>query len=603
MRIKSVTLSNFKKQSGLTFKPDSDKTVVAFVGKNGSGKTTMQEAIQYAITGICPDNAIKLGESEMSVDCLLDDGNYFTRGKRTTGSFQSLNGHKVTGVRLKEYIEDRCDTTTDALKLSISANVVDNMKPEQLSDFLSKHTPDELTADRVAMHSESTDPKVIDFLKSLFPSGEFGTAKVEAVYNELVESRKNHKRILTEKKNIINSILFERPAESLESVQKKLEQVIKDEGAAEALKTAIKTYEKIVEGRKKQEALIKKLEDDIAKSTATRPKPAKLESIFDRRKETNKKLIDAKSSIQAMNLQIKSLTDLIPRLDSCMCPLSESITCKSVSERKVLKKEYEDEIKAHQEGIKLKEKEIEMLNADMTSLEKEEKAYRSNEKDYQALINLRKELDNAKSSLPTLPKMPEIVDPDTRDFAEEKRQLNELKAKILKCDERDKLEAEYKDLSQKWNLENTCVSLLAPKGTVMDNIMEEYLEEFENICNDQAEKMRPGFKLKFVQDNGVKVYCETEPGKGFIPYESVSSGEKAYVLLLLMDMINAITQVNIIMIDDLDKLDNEAFDALLGLLTDPDVEGVYDHIFINAVNHTDTLDILKKYPTVQVEEM
>ena len=603
MRIKSLILNNFKQHKGLNFTPDPDKVIYATVGPNGVGKTSLQQAIQYAITGECPDNVITAGTNEMSVDCVLEGGTAFTRGKNERGSFQKLHGKTLTGIRLREQIERACDAPTDTLKLALSTELIDNLKPEQLSDFLRTYIPEELTADDVVNHSGVTDPDLSAFLKALFPSGKFGTDTIDEVYANVIESRKSHRHVLEEKKSIIASCIYDRPVESLEDVQKKIEQVIKDEGAVEASKVALSTYEKAVEGKKKQEALIATIEKQIAESTATRPNPATLKAIEDERKKLNEQLIDLNSSIKSMNEQIKYLNDLIPKLASCFCPLSEDITCKNAEDKKALKDEYLEEIEANKQGIEMKQKEINSVNEKLAELTKQESDYRSNERDYQILITRKKNLEDAKKAIPTLPAKPVEIDPDTRDFAEEKRALELLRTKILKCDERDKVQEEYNDIYKIWDNEDKVVKLLAPKGAVLSSIMIHYLNVFEDICNDRAETLKPGFSLKFESDNGIKVLCETSAGKGYIPYESTSSGERAYVLFLLMDLINTLTGVNVIMIDDLDKLDKDAFDALIELLVSPAISKTYDHIFISAVNHTDTLETLKKYPEIELHEM
>lgn len=47
--------------------------------------------------------------------------------------------------------------------------------------------------------------------------------------------------------------------------------------------------------------------------------------------------------------------------------------------------------------------------------------------------------------------------------------------------------------------------------------------------------------------------------------------------------------------DDLDKLDADAFSALLELVTNPVVEDEYDHIILSCVDHEDSMKLLAKH--------
>ena len=75
----------------------------------------------------------------------------------------------------------------------------------------------------------------------------------------------------------------------------------------------------------------------------------------------------------------------------------------------------------------------------------------------------------------------------------------------------------------------------------------------------------------------------------------MSSGEQAYALFLVMDALNALSGYGILVLDDLDKLDENALDALLSLLEKPGVMNNYDHVLMAMVNHEDSLAVLKKH--------
>ena len=102
---------------------------------------------------------------------------------------------------------------------------------------------------------------------------------------------------------------------------------------------------------------------------------------------------------------------------------------------------------------------------------------------------------------------------------------------------------------------------------------------------------RPEISFKFESDNGVVVYMDN--GKGsMLPYESLSTGEKAYFMFVIMDMLNQLSGVNILLLDELSVIDSSVFEKFVSTVLEHKDD--YDHIIMSAVNHIDTVDVLTK---------
>ena len=85
MKIKSLELTNFGQHSHLNIELD-EETTVGILGKNGSGKSTVLTALEYAFTGVTKDNIqsyIKQGESSASVKCVFEKDGKVGTIKRT----------------------------------------------------------------------------------------------------------------------------------------------------------------------------------------------------------------------------------------------------------------------------------------------------------------------------------------------------------------------------------------------------------------------------------------------------------------------------------------------------------------------------------------
>jgi DNA repair exonuclease SbcCD ATPase subunit len=605
MKIKWLKVKNFKGYKEKKFVFDSDKVVYAMCGKNGVGKTSLQQAIRFIITGDAPDNIIKKGELETTVTCELEDGTTIERTKsltKTTKSSQKLNGKTVTGTTLNNYINSSISALPGALKIALDPNLLDNMKPEQLSDFLIKTIGENIIMEHVLHWTGSTDKDLLKMLKDyLGNKSEVSITDIENAYNAIFTERANYKKSMDKLKAKIDTVLYETPTETLESVNRRLEAIIKEEGALESAKLAVRTYDKAVEGKKKQEAYVKQLEEEIAKNTSSAPKISEIEAIRKEKDSINTQIININTVIKTMEDTIKSFKETIEKLSSAFCPLSESITCNSVKERESLKGEFEEQITAQKEGIEIQKGLLNETKKRLDSVVAKETAYNKNATEYQKKLILIKQLEEAKKSIPVLPVKPKPVTADTEELEERKRVLENLKNKIIKCNERDKDKVTYENLNKKYKILDTLVKMLAPKGIVMYGILNYYMEVFEDALNERANELRSDFKVKLHLDSGVKIECETAAGKGFVPYESLSAGEKAYAMFLFIDLCsNAITQVNIMLLDDLDKLDAEAFEALVNLLTSSEITDLYDHIFIASVNHEDSIKTLSAHSNIEL---
>ena len=77
MKIKKIEGENFKGHENLELNL-ADKKIQVFVGKNGVGKSSAIEMIQYAITGVTPLEPINNKYNYMSVYTELESGDVYT---------------------------------------------------------------------------------------------------------------------------------------------------------------------------------------------------------------------------------------------------------------------------------------------------------------------------------------------------------------------------------------------------------------------------------------------------------------------------------------------------------------------------------------------
>lgn len=601
MKIKKLIARNFKGYDKLEFEPKH--TTYAIVGHNGAGKTTTQQAIRYALTGDLPEEPVKKGCDELEVEVLLESGADFSRSKSNTKPSKiRLNGKTVTGKALTEYLESTTSVPMEGIKLSSSAELVENLKPEEFGEFIMKFTPEELDFEIVKGYMGAIDPAVEELLKEFLPTGEkFGYERLTEVYTQIFDRRKTWKQELVERQARVNAFKGEKPIQTMSEVNKQIEDIIKKEGEIDGLKLANKAYQRAVESRQAQEKAIAELEAQIAANTSTRPITTEITEIKAAKQKLNEDIISITSAIRLMQDNMALFQATLDNINKPFCPLSERLCC--TTDKTALKEEFEESVKATKEEIDRQSKILASKKAEMATVNDKEAAFNKNAMSYNSKVTLMSQLEKRKKELITLPEKPKALPDGIEALEEQKHNLYVIRDRILAWVQHEKDEDEAAIYAKKWKLADILVSQLRPNGPVATGIAEYYLDVFQNICNDTLEKINPEYKVKFVADKGVRIEVETKTGRGYVPFECVSSGERACVIFALMDLISReLTQLGIMIIDDLDKLDKEAFDSLIKCIMDPDVQAAYDHIIICAVNHEDTVATLKSYKNIELIE-
>ena len=119
------------------------------------------------------------------------------------------------------------------------------------------------------------------------------------------------------------------------------------------------------------------------------------------------------------------------------------------------------------------------------------------------------------------------------------------------------------------------------------------MEEFAEPCNEKAGKLFPGMKLKFITQDGVKVLTDPNGSGEYLEFNSLSGGEQASVMFLLVSMLSSLSGMGIIILDELSVLDDNTFENLIRILKENSNE--YDMCLIALVDHADMIKTLNKH--------
>lgn len=592
MKIQRIIIENFKSIKKIDFR--FDDVVTALVAPNGTGKTAFKQAFYAGITGDFPDNCIRTGADACSVQITLDDGTVIDRIQhRTKANKVMVDGKTTTNKTINELISTKTALSKDVLKIATSTDVLQSLQPAEFGSFITAYIPEKLDYASVRGYIPAIADDAEKLLSEALPQmpDTFGIPELTKAYDSFVDRRKLTKRELAMLDAKINSFKGTVPTRTLQIIDDELNATLRKEGAQQATKVAINLYNNAVRNRKVAEENLIKLKAKIDENKSVIPDASVLAKIRATRNELQKAMVDAKTMIGTINENILVFQNTINNLNKPVCPISEKLVC--TTDKTAIKEELQGLIASNKEAINIQKQILQKANDDMKKLDEQENIYRANEISYREKMTLIEQFEKQKKAMPELPTKPEvttIVDYSTIIINLKKERDNAIAYQqfVKDKDERGKKE----DLLT--NLEFLC-NILNAKGEVMNKITAHYLAIFDATCNATASELRSGMEFKFISDNGISYLIKPSSVKEFTKFSSLSSGEQLLALFILTDMLSKLTGSNMMILDDLDKLDSMSFNELLTLIEHPAIQSAYDHIILSAVNHPDIVATLSEH--------
>lgn len=593
MKIKSIEVINFKNITRMTYNPTN--ITAALIGHNGKGKTAFKEALYAGITGEFPDNCIMNGQNQCSIKIEMEDGTVFERIQDRVKPNKVLINGKASNIKtLNEIIAVKTGLSKEVLKIVASTDVLESLKPSEFGTFIMDYVPEKLDFATVQKYIPGMSKKAEDVLQNTLPPmpETFGMSELNKAYATFMEQRKLTKKELAIRTAKVDSFKTPEPKRTVAVIEAELADVLRKDGAQKSERTAATLYENAVANKKKAEEALVILKDKIDANTSTRPNPAVLEGIMNGKKDANKNIVNAKSMINTINDNIVAFAHTLENLDKPVCPISERLIC--TTDKTAAKDEITELITANKEGLAIQQEIVDENTAKIAELEKQEAEYRANEASYREKTMLIARYEDQKKAVPVLPPKPAAA--TIVDYTWQIKELQIERNNALAWEQHKKDVDEQNVYQLEVDTYEFLCNALNPKGSVVCGIIEYYLTVFQSIANATANDLRPGFEMKFLAEGGVSYRVRTATGKEWQTFETLSSGEQLLTLFIIIDMLNQLTNAKLMFLDDLDKLDEQAFKDLMVLIQNPAIQARYDHIVFASVNHQDVIDEIKKYP-------
>lgn len=594
MQIMKLELNNFKGYEGkrtFTF-----PKLGILLGKNGTGKTSVMDAIRYALTGDKGDgDIINKNEQSASVSLTLknDKGDVIVVKRvedRNKANSVYLCGKKVTQKNLTGWIEGFAGIPLDRIKVISSQDVLSALSPADFGKFVLSYIPTTVTPDDVVGFLPAATAGEEAILRDGLPAS-VDIASLDELETNLKDERKSLKKEIARKETLV-STLPEKPAESKADVTAQLKALREADKAYAVYLSQMDNYNRAVTAADVQKKHIDELNKQIAAIKCSTPDEAVKQSIKDEFASEKEHYDTDRNaySVQAANRD--TLKKELERLSTQgVCPLSKRVHCHE--DMTPVKKELSDMISATEQSMTLLCRSINKAAERMKELQDKAAAWQSNKNAWDKAEKLRTELNALMSAVSVLPEKPaEVKKSDTT--AEENR-LNGLLKQIEGAEQKAALATEIVNDKVHLTDVDAVVKALSDKGVIRENFVKKFLGAFESEANSKCDGTP--YEFRFTFDKGVVPEMKNSHGT-FLRADELSGGEKAFFLFVILSVLNSLTGAKILMLDELSVMDNDVFASFLGLLKSHEAD--FDTVILSAVDHPDTVELIEKSGIEQI---
>ena len=578
--ITTISIRNFKGIEDLQL---NAKKLNAIIGKCGSGKSSLLDAIRFALTGKAGKEVIRKGCREASVVLRFSDNSTIERIRRTSENISKCNGKSSTKRSLDEFLTAR-NMNPCWIESLCSVDWFAGLSSKDLNNFFMTILPLRAKAETVVelvaqLDKDLTEKKEKYLMEEILKKQEiFSFNDLANGYNTAYTVRQELKRKYNE---MLPRCTFNEtvPAKTREDIEKELNNISQVEAAEKEYSKRLKEY---ASSKKQHDLAIKRL-DEMKKELDTYSSCKKPKEETKTQAEADRKLFQVhikrtNEYIGTINSTLDLLKRTLDNLDKPICPISEKLIC--TTDKSQLKEELlsliqknENALASNKEFLAKCEDQVRKRDDIISNYQKE--VYR-----YEQKTTLENNI--SKFIVPEI--LPEPQKVEKAHLEAKKKELLDLLSILSRYEKVQQNKKELAKIKDKYDLAQFAVKVLDSKIGIPALILQRTLRFFEKKCNEKASLLREGFQIHFLSDNGITIQVSPGKGKPFVDMKEVSTGEFVCVAYILMTMIGDATKCHLFLIDNLDRLDTEYLNALLSLLEE---DKKIEQVFLGGVDHAD----------------
>lgn len=587
MLIKKLQIKNFKGIHGI--KEIEPEGLNILRDENGAGKTSILNALRFALTGQEPEGAlIYAGEESTAVGVTLEDGNSYIRMKYADKrpSKCLINGRSTSAASMNEALFAATGVPVSAIKIASSQDLIRSLSKKELSELLLGYIPEELTLDMVKGYIPDLTPEKEELLSEVFEGEIFGIKEVSDAHERLFTRRRVVKKAVSDTRAVIAAKSVVKPEEGeKEALEKEREALDSRRVNAAVYAEQKKAYEVALKANDEQKMRLAEVDKALAALGEAKAVPdiealnKELEELLGREKTML-------GTIATLGENARIFTETLDKLAMDGCPLSDRLVC--TADRAILKDDIQKSLDATKASQKAEEDSLtflrEQIGVAKAALDAA-KAAKETEEKRAFLTQRREDIEKTAVVVPEPPKKGE----DVTMLLARIKEIDEKLAKFAAYESVQIMERQLKvDEALLSNLD-ALVKALDANGIVKAKLVEYYLSVFEETVNAKAEQLKPGMRMRFASEAGVDVALDVRGDGNYLSFESLSGGEKVLYLYLMLDLFNQLSGARLLILDELSVLDSGNIDAMMNLVK-ADAEN-YDHVFVALTDNREAVSL------------
>lgn len=593
MFVKTINTFNFQGLKGLqSFELDK---ITALAQPNGSGKTSLINALRFGLTGNSPKgNMINIGEQSAAVKLILENGSNFSRQVFATKGKSAkyyISDKPTNATELSRFISSEMGGVDKKVaKFVSSGELLTSMTSQEFGELLLSYLPETMTAETVISHYPSANEEQKKIIREYFLDKEFEISELKEFQKFIKGRRDRINEAISNCRGALNLLGDTAPKFTKEELEEKIAVKTKERDDLLAIQANLNNYNQLLRQEQFRQQELERLDKELANLNGVAHTEEELRLANELVTTTRTSAMQTRGAIEALVSAKQDLDTAIENISKPICPLSDKIVC-TVDKRPVTK-ELEEKRDKLIEDYKTQRSFYEQTLANIKEYENRYAQMAFENQQFILMQEKQQEKERLLAQKIEIPEKPEETNSLER-ITQELQYLQSQMPIVENYSKKDTYLNNIEKLTKKLGDYQALYVAFSPKGEVKEKITSYYLEEFAEPCNEKAGKLFPGMKLKFITQDGVKVLTDPNGSGEYLEFNSLSGGEQASVMFLLVSMLSSLSGMGIIILDELSVLDDNTFENLIRILKENSNE--YDMCLIALVDHADMIKTLNKH--------
>ena len=593
MFVKTINTFNFQGLKGLqSFELDK---ITALAQPNGSGKTSLINALRFGLTGNSPKgNMINIGEQSAAVKLILENGSNFSRQVFATKGKSAkyyISDKPTNATELSRFISSEMGGVDKKVaKFVSSGELLTSMTSQEFGELLLSYLPETMTAETVISHYPSANEEQKKIIREYFLDKEFEISELKEFQKFIKGRRDRINEAISNCRGALNLLGDTAPKFTKEELEEKIAVKTKERDDLLAIQANLNNYNQLLRQEQFRQQELERLDKELANLNGVAHTEEELRLANELVTTTRTSAMQTRGAIEALVADKQDLDTAIENISKPICPLSDKIVC-TVDKRPVTK-ELEEKRDRLIEDYKTQRSFYEQTLANIKEYENRYAQMAFENQQFILMQEKQQEKERLLAQKIEIPEKPEETNSLER-ITQELQYLQSQMPIVENYSKKDTYLNNIEKLTKKLEDYQALYVAFSPKGEVKEKITSYYLEEFAEPCNEKAGKLFPGMKLKFITQDGVKVLTDPNGSGEYLEFNSLSGGEQASVMFLLVSMLSSLSGMGIIILDELSVLDDNTFENLIRILKENSNE--YDMCLIALVDHADMIKTLNKH--------